>query len=706
MGCIMFVVEAFTLKGKIMKRTLWTIFCLGLAGLAVSCGDSDDDGGKNPGPGPDPEPDPVTVTLHAEGLQGTAASLRTLADETFEALFDENGTAVVELPENTVVATLTTASGATVRIGRRGEGEISFRYADGVTFRDAAEGCVPVGIAEELMLLGRDETTLAGKYRQEADLHLDGIDWVPVGADLSNPFTGAYDGAGKKIYGLTVDRAEKWTGLFGAMREATLTDVTIASGSIRGSEWVGAVAGRFEGNSATVAGCANYASVEGDMNVGGLFGQVAGAAVENCENHGAVQAAGDGAGGVAGYGMSARITGCRNHGDVVAASTAGGICAAPQSGTLSDCVNLGTVTAETGAGGIAGTSSRVTIDGCRNEGGVALALVSSAERETLNSAGGIAGTANSTISACENSGSVAGSAEIRSEALGGIVGVAGEGAEVSDCINRERAVISNGYTRVGGIIGVGNRFNADRCENHAAVAGEQDCVGGIVGQVNTGNVTYAVNRGAISGAGYVGGICGYEQEGGKIRMSLNEGAVSGTGFTGGIVGSAWGTVSASVNRASVTGEGEYTGGVAGSVAGQYGFAVASYNEGAVTGTNGVGGVVGGVNQNALVQAVYSVGEVQGTSKAGGVCGEVLDEYSTFKDCYWSRVPQGLGSADPERTGVSRFDDGTEAPAGAAVGWPEETMEHWGISATGTDKNWWKTLGERGTEDYPMLFWEE
>lgn len=183
---------------------------------------------------------------------------------------------------------------------------------------------------------------------------------------------------------------------------ATVSNVTVKSGSIKSAGGAGGIAGRVIGEG-TVTECVNYADVtiEGDASGGGIAGAAyytasangltiskcynygnvtavgsatktiggivgtSGANITDCENHGAVgnSTAVGPAGGISGYQNSAGIiSGCTNYGDVTGAAEVAGIVAFVGGASytykgdivISDCVNNGSLTGTGSVGGIVG----------------------------------------------------------------------------------------------------------------------------------------------------------------------------------------------------------------------------------------------------------------------------------------------------------------------------------------------------------------
>lgn len=120
------------------------------------------------------------------------------------------------------------------------------------------------------------------KLEQNIDLSAfaSGEGWEPIGEDENEPFTGTFDGNGKKISGLTINRNEAYyQGLFGyvfgtdaLIKNINLVNVQI---NIRGqSGYVGGLAGWIDG--AVLESCTVTGSVSSEYTVGGLVGNVDG----------------------------------------------------------------------------------------------------------------------------------------------------------------------------------------------------------------------------------------------------------------------------------------------------------------------------------------------------------------------------------------------------------------------------------------------
>lgn len=327
------------------------------------------------------------------------------------------------------------------------QGQLEFRGAI-ANPNDADAPYIPVNSVGELILITQKPGAMSGKYTQTSDINLEGRNWKPVG-NLSEPFSGVFDGSGKRLENLRIDRPdESYVGLFGYIStpQAKLMNINITSGSVRGRNAVGSVAGKNERG--TVENCFNAAevrSVAGDA--GGIAGQSAGdstdkAYIQRCSNIGVVLNTSGGTnygGGIAGTARWTDIRESVNEGDVLGFYYAGGISGVLASGSeIFSCGNTGEVRAADSGGGICailnGTSA---ITGSYNG-----AAVQAAGWD----AGGIAAASEfGSITASYSTGDVSGARYV-----GGVAGL-NEKSEISACYSTGTPA---GGIFVGGIAGV------------------------------------------------------------------------------------------------------------------------------------------------------------------------------------------------------------------------------------------------------------
>lgn len=87
---------------------------------------------------------------------------------------------------------------------------------------------------------------LAGNYYLENDIDMAGMNWMPIGSD-TEPFTGSFDGKGKRIKNLTISsNANEYIGLFG-YAETTLKNVFVCDAVYNIQQrtfYIGGIAGK------------------------------------------------------------------------------------------------------------------------------------------------------------------------------------------------------------------------------------------------------------------------------------------------------------------------------------------------------------------------------------------------------------------------------------------------------------------------------
>lgn len=270
-------------------------------------------------------------------------------------------------------------------------------------------------------------------------------------------------------------------------------------------------------------------------------------------------------------------------------------------------------------GAIAGTNNG-TIDNVTTLGNTVEALGSTnsivLDGKNVGAAGGVVGTNNGTVDNATSRDSV----------------IAGQDGEKNP---------SGALTTAGGIAGINNGL-VSNSQSHSAVTASEDStysLGGIVG-VNTAkdsdstdnkitagldNVNaYGVTNGSIL-VDNTGGIAGLNS--GTLHDAYNESIVKGSSNVGGIAGTNSGEISLIVNGASVTAEGNYTGGLVGSTTGDISN---GRNNGVITGVNYVGGLVGSNGEKVKLTNLTndSSAEIIGENYVGGIAGENNGDIST------------------------------------------------------------------------------
>src|SRR6188768_1298468 len=175
---------------------------------------------------------------------------------------------------------------------------------------------------------------LEAQFVLAASLDLSDVDdFVPIG-DITTPFVGTFDGAGRVLVGLQMNLPEvQGVGLFGGLgadgQPATVRNLQLRDFQIEGSYEVGVLAGRVSDRYTLIDTVeVDGGRVTADIDVGGLAGGSAGT-VANSSASAAVTATtsgyfGSSAGGLLGS-NSALVTGSRATGAVAGVNVVGGL---------------------------------------------------------------------------------------------------------------------------------------------------------------------------------------------------------------------------------------------------------------------------------------------------------------------------------------------------------------------------------------------
>ena len=206
-----------------------------------------------------------------------------------------------------------------------------------------------------------------GKTIKNVIISYDGDDSSTVAGFIPN-----LDGTGKltnvTFEGVSIKGGKaKQAGIVGTLTNgATVSDVTVTSGTIESSGSSGAIVGRMIANG-NVTNCkngtgeGNGATITGSGNTGGIVGAAyytktgVSMKIENCYNYGDVNCSGVLVGGIAGL-CAATVEGCYNYGNITGTSSGvGGIVGeAVSTGGVNNSVNYGTITGGQYVGGICG----------------------------------------------------------------------------------------------------------------------------------------------------------------------------------------------------------------------------------------------------------------------------------------------------------------------------------------------------------------
>ena len=199
--------------------------------------------------------------------------------------------------------------------------------------------------------------------------------WEPIG--VGDAYTGTFDGSGKTISNLYIKAEKNQAGLFGYTFQSTIKNLTFENANVTntelytgilvgdagyqttlqnikistnkcqvigGKDYTGGIAGSLDGNAYN---CVNYAMVQGQEDVGGLFGYYSreGNSITACANYGKVTAARKNAGGLVGYFDSGTIQDCANYGDITGTNAVGNLIGSADKCNLNNVLGTGNVTA-------------------------------------------------------------------------------------------------------------------------------------------------------------------------------------------------------------------------------------------------------------------------------------------------------------------------------------------------------------------------
>lgn len=412
------------------------------------------------------------------------------------------------------------------------------------------------------------------------DIDLSGHSWVPI-----ERFNGMFNGQGHTIFNMSVTvGVTSSAGLFGygsaKVQNVNLKNVYVVSenssvGGIIGDAGTGA---KIE--NCTVDGTILYTGTGTDAwssAVGGVVGTASNVTITGCKFSGWVYSktvVGNntigGIGGIVGQANSSTISNCTNNGTVCTtaiSNNAGGIAGRIEDSTVTECSNTGDVKAGAdiahhGVGGIAGqmyvSTKDCEIKDCTNTGDI-----TAIGSDSAGYAGGIVGkllgntSGNSgTIEDCHNSGKIS-MLDSTLCSIGGLVGVSSanltiEASSNTGSISSEKNDPSN---LAGGLVGQSiSELTLTKSYNAGSVSSpSSDYAAGLVGQLKsptTVKVANCYNVGAVSGAetaGLIGNILADTTAQCRVTIedSYNAGTLSGT-TKNGIVGSQQGEITVTI----------------------------------------------------------------------------------------------------------------------------------------------------------------
>ena len=271
-----------------------------------------------------------------------------------------------------------TASQPSEGDGKTGNPYIITKAEELAWFRDqvnSGNNFICAKISEDVEVI--DMSTVC--HAEDKSQNLEELSWEPIGKnDYGYQYRGTFDGNGKTITNLYINASQKNVGLFGYTSEGTIKNLTFeyanvtntgvftgilvgyATGyantsnlqnikisntcQIKGGKETGGIAGDFDGNAYN---CVNYATVQGNYRVGGLFGYCSNkeSSITTCANYGNVTATSTDAGGLVGYFASGTIQDCANYGDVKGTERVAGMAGYVYEGKIQNVFSYGNVSA-------------------------------------------------------------------------------------------------------------------------------------------------------------------------------------------------------------------------------------------------------------------------------------------------------------------------------------------------------------------------
>ena len=215
-------------------------------------------------------------------------------------------------------------------------------------------------------------------HAEDKSQNLEELSWKPIGKnDYGYQYWGTFDGNGKTITNLYINASQNNVGLFGYTSEGTIKNLTFEYANVTNTGvFTGILVGYATGDTNTSKlqniKISNTCQIKGGKETGGIAGDLSYANAYNCVNYATVQG-NDRVGGLFGYCYNEKssITTCANHGNVTATSKdAGGLVGNFASGTIQDCANYGDVKGTEHVAGMAGYVSKGKIQNVFNYGNI------------------------------------------------------------------------------------------------------------------------------------------------------------------------------------------------------------------------------------------------------------------------------------------------------------------------------------------------
>jgi hypothetical protein len=373
--------------------------------------------------------------------------------------------------------------------------------------------------AEQLNEISFNSCHLDRHFKLMADIDLAGFTGTSfniIGIDYYSPFSGVFDGNGRKIFNFTYTSTDRnYIGLFGCL-SGVVKDLGLIAPNVDAGTgyYVGSMFGRLYYG--TVTNCyVEGGSISGDSYVSGLVGYAYHGNISNC--YSTADVSGDRRiSGLLGYNNYGTITNCYSTGTVSGDTYVGGLVGRNRYGTITNCYAAGSVIGNIYVGGLVGEEYRGTIDDSYST-----CIVSGDQH-----AGGLVGRNRfGTVTKCYSTASVSGD-----EIVGGFVGEVYKGT-ITNCYSKGNV---SGDEAVGGLVGRNRYGTITNCCSAAGVFGNYYVGGLVADNYSTSTITNCYSSGSVVGISIVGGLVGYN--GGTITNCYSTGNVIGNYEIGGLVG--------------------------------------------------------------------------------------------------------------------------------------------------------------------------
>ena len=537
--------------------------------------------------------------------------------------------------------------------------------------------------------------------------------FAPIG-DRNHTYRGTFTGLGHAISNLTINLPlADSVGLFGYTSFASIRDVGLFDGVVRGNTRVGGLVGT--NNNSTIRNAYHAGTVSGSAGgygVGGLVGWNLNPSAKIIHSNSTGVVTGDqNVGGLVGYNnASANIVDSSSFGAVTGNSAVGGLVGYNyNASSIASSFSLGTVTGSGYVGGLVGWNDLSTIDTSYSKGmvtgsGYVGGLVgkngNGTNAQIINSfseaavtghtdVGGLVGFNTGWIFQTSSKGAITGDAG--STNVGGLVGSSlFSSAKIGRSYSVGTVTAGPGSTNVGGLVGSNDSsatINNDHSESAVTAGADSTNVGGLTGtNSSSSTINQVFSTSAVTGTNNVGGLVGLNGDFASMSDAFSQGAVRGTYAVGGLVGLNFNSASMTnvYSQGAVRGT-FYVGGLVGCNDQSSRIShVSSF--GAVTGTFYVGGLVGSNTNNSTIDFALSVGSVTGSRFVGGLVG-TNDINASASNAYWVTETSGR-TTSAAGTGLTAEGLGSLADAGTRFN---------------SNSTWWLTAAKSGVAKTPAVY---